>query len=144
MHQQESSPKVIFLRLMCSYQQETSPKVVESSKYFGAQITFFLPNLKIGFIVIVTGILCLTHYNRCSYTRNMIMRSPMGTIHSPLNSGSRVTETTAFIQWINGQETQIRKLWCLGLDGIFRKVHPTANVKVLAGTVGKFVTNYLA
>ena len=35
-------------------------------------------------------------------------------------------------------------LWCLGLEGISRKVHLTALVEVTAGTVVEFVTNDLA
>ena len=41
-HQQELSPNVVFLRLTCLYQYESSLKVVDSSKYFGAQIPYFL------------------------------------------------------------------------------------------------------
>ena len=52
----------------------------------------------------------------------------MGNIHRPLNHGVGGTKATAFIQYINGQEPQIYELWCLGLDGIRREVHPTARV----------------
>ena len=68
----------------------------------------------------------------------------MGTILSPSYSGSGGTEATAFIQSINGQEPQIHELWCLHLEGICLKVNPTARVEVQDGTVGDFVTNYLA
>ena len=65
-------------------------------------------------------------------------------IHRPPNPGSGITEATAFIQCIDGQETHIHELWCLGLDNTSRKVHPTAQVQVITGTVGNFVTDYLA
>ena len=68
----------------------------------------------------------------------------MGTIRRPSDSVSGVTEATAFIQCINDREPQIHELWCLGLDGIGRKVCPTARVEATAGTIGEFVTNYLA
>ena len=42
LHQQELSPKGIFLYLAFSYQQELSSKVVDSLKCFGAQIPYFL------------------------------------------------------------------------------------------------------
>ena len=68
----------------------------------------------------------------------------MGTICRPSDSDIRGTEATAFIQYIDGQGTQIHELWCLGWDEIIRKVHPTAHVEVTYGTVRKFVTNHLA
>ena len=43
----------------------------------------FFPNLKLSFIVIVIVILCINHSNRCSFTKNMIRRSPMVTICRP-------------------------------------------------------------
>ena len=68
----------------------------------------------------------------------------MVTISRPSDYGSRITETTAFIQCLNGQELQINKLWCHDLDGIWREVHPTAHAEILAGTVREFVNDYLA
>ena len=68
----------------------------------------------------------------------------MGTTRRPSYSGSGGTEANDFIQWINGREPHIHELWCLGLDGIIRKFHPTARVELPAGTVREFVTNYLA
>ena len=99
--------------------------------------------MKIGFIVIVVVRLCLTHSNICSFTKNIIRRAPMVTIRRHSGCGSGGTDTTAFIQFDNGRKPQINKLWCLGLDGIFLKVHPTAGVEVPAGTIREFVTNYL-
>ena len=61
-----------------------------------------------------------------------------------MDSGGGGTEATAFIQFINGQEPHIYEFWCLGLDGISRKVHPTDCVEVTAGTVRDFVNDYLA
>ena len=68
----------------------------------------------------------------------------MGSIYRPSDSGSDSTEATTFIQCVDGLEPLIRELWCLGLDGISREVHPTELVDVTAGTVGEFVTNYLS
>ena len=68
----------------------------------------------------------------------------MGNIHRPSDSGSSVTETTGFIQCINGQEPQINELWYQDLDEIYPEVHPTARVEILAVTIVKFVINYLA
>ena len=67
----------------------------------------------------------------------------MGTIRKPSDYGSGGSETSAFIQCINGRETQINELWCMGLDSIFREVHHIARVDILAGTIGEFFTNYL-
>ena len=74
----------------------------------------------------------------------MIRRAPMGATFRPLGSGSRGTEATAFIQCIDGREPQIYKCWCLGLDKIFRGIHPTAHAEVPSVTVEEFVTNCLA
>ena len=68
----------------------------------------------------------------------------MGTIRRPLGYGNGGTQSNALIQCIKGQEPQIHKFWCLGLDGICCKVHPTACGEVPAGTVGDFFTDYLA
>ena len=68
----------------------------------------------------------------------------MVTIHSTSDSGSGSTETTVLIQCINGRDPQINKLWCLGLDSIYREIHSTAYVEILGGTVREFITDYLA
>ena len=49
----------------------------------------FFPNLKLR--------LCLTHSNRCSFTKNMIRGAPMDTICRPPGYGSGGTDTTAFV-----------------------------------------------
>ena len=67
----------------------------------------FFPNLKPSFIVIVVVRLCLTHSNRCSFTKNMIGPAPMGTISNPLDYVSRGTDTTDLIQRINGRYPQM-------------------------------------
>ena len=74
----------------------------------------------------------------------MIRCASMGSIRRPSDSGSKSTEATAFIKCFDGREPQIHELWCLGLDGIIRKVCPTALVEVTTGTVGDFLTDYLA
>ena len=56
---------------------------------------------------------------------------------------ARVPETGAFIQWVNGREPQIHKLWCWEIYRIFRKVHPTARVDIPDENVREFFTKYL-
>ena len=68
----------------------------------------------------------------------------MVSIRWPSNPGIRSTEDTAFILCVDGWDPHIHKVWGLVLYGIIRKVHPTAQVEFPAGTVGEFVTNYLA
>ena len=68
----------------------------------------------------------------------------MGSIRRPTNPGSRSTEDTAFIQCVDGRDTQIQEWWCLGLDNITQEFHPTAQVEVVSGTVGEYTINYLA
>ena len=68
----------------------------------------------------------------------------MGIICGTSDSGSGVAEGTAFIQCINGQEPQIHELWCLGLEVISRKFYPMEHLDVTTGTVGSFLTEYLA
>ena len=48
-HQQDSIPKVIFLRLTCSYQQQLSTKVVNSLKFSGAQTPYFISKFEAQF-----------------------------------------------------------------------------------------------
>ena len=108
------------------------------------KLLIFFPNLKLFFIVIVVVIICLTHSNRSSFTKNMSRFAPIGTIYRPSDSGSRSTEATDFIQCINGREPKIHELWCLNLDGICREFHPTEHIEDTSGTVREFVTNYLA
>ena len=74
----------------------------------------------------------------------MITRAPMDNICRTSDSGSGRMEATAFIQCIYFQEPQIYELWCLGLDRISHKVHPTDHVEVTTVTVKEFVTGYLA
>ena len=68
----------------------------------------------------------------------------MGSIYRPSDYGCRSTDGTAFIQCVDGLEAQIHEFWYLDLDGIIHKDHPTAHVDIPAGTVGDFVTHYLA
>ena len=68
----------------------------------------------------------------------------MGYIRWTSNNGSGSTEDTAFIQRVDVRETQIHELWCLYLDNINQEVHPTAQVEVVAVTVGEFTTDYLS
>ena len=49
LHQQESSPILIFLRLTCLYQHELNTKVVNSLKYFWDQIPYFLSKFETQF-----------------------------------------------------------------------------------------------
>ena len=63
------------------------------------------PDLKLSFIVIIVVWLLLNHSYRCSFTKNMIRRAPMSTIHRPSDSSNGGAEATTFIQCINGQET---------------------------------------
>ena len=68
----------------------------------------------------------------------------MESIPRPSNTCSGSTEDTAFIQCVDGQETHIHELWCLGLDNLTCNVHSTARVDFTAGTVREFVTDYFA
>ena len=88
------------------------PTGVESNKsqvqrnVLALKFLIFFKILKLIFIVIVVVRLCLTHSNRFSFTKNIIRRNPMGTISRPSDSISGGTETTAYIQCINGREPQ--------------------------------------
>ena len=67
----------------------------------------------------------------------------MGYIQWNTNLGSGTTQDTALIHCVDGQDPQIHKLWCLGLENITQEVHPAALVEVVAGTMGEFTTSYL-
>ena len=73
----------------------------------------------------------------------MIWLRPIGSIRLHSNSGIRGTLDTKLIRCVDVRETQIHKLWCLGMDNVTCKIHLTAQVEVGAGTVGDFTTNYL-
>ena len=73
----------------------------------------------------------------------MIRNHPMGSIHHTSNPESRSTKDTNFTQCVDVWESQIYEVWSLGLDGIFRKVHPAARVEVVTGIVGEFTTDCL-
>ena len=62
------------------YQQESSPKAVDSLKYFGAQIFYFIYKFENQFYSYSHSQTFLTHYDHCSLTKNMIRRAPMGNI----------------------------------------------------------------
>ena len=67
----------------------------------------------------------------------------MGYICWNSDSCSRGTKDFYFIRCVDGRERQIHEISGLGFDGITSKIHPTAQVEVSSGTVGKFTTNYL-
>ena len=103
----------------------------------------FPPHFKISFVTIVLVWPCLTYSDHCRFTKNIIWCHTMGSIRRPSNTDSRSTKDAAFIQCVDGQEPQIHKLWCLGLENSTQEFHPTVWVEDVAGTVGEFMTNYL-
>ena len=74
----------------------------------------------------------------------MILRATMGSIYRNLNHCSSSNEDTPLIECVDSWELQIHELWCLVLDNSNHKVYPTAQVEVISGTVGEFVTDYLS
>ena len=86
---------------------------------------------------------CHTHSDFCHFTKDMIRRWPIWSIHRPSNPGSGGTKDTKFIWWVDGREPQIHKLWCLRLDSITWEVLPTSQVEVVNGTMEEFTTDYL-
>ena len=82
------------------------------------------PNFIISFVLIVMVWLFRTHSNCCWFTKNMILRAPMGYICCPLNPGSGRTKDTAFIKCAYGQDPQIHEVWSLVSDMIIHEFHP--------------------
>ena len=74
----------------------------------------------------------------------MIRRAPIRDIRWPLNTGSRSTKYTTFIQCVDGRDPQIYKMCCLRLDNTTLKAYPTAQLEVIAVILGEFITNYFA
>ena len=105
------------------------------------KVLIFPPNFKIGFIAIVLFWPCRAHSDRCFFAKKMIRRRPMGYILRTSDSGSGDTKDVDFIWCVDGQEPQLHKMWCLGLDNVTREIQPTAQLEVGAGTVGQFTTN---
>ena len=68
----------------------------------------------------------------------------MGSIRQASDFGSRGIEGVELIRCVDVWEHQIHKFWCLGSDGVNHEDHPTLQRYVGAGTVGQFMTNYLA
>ena len=94
------------------------------------------PNFKISFIAIFLVLPCRTHSYHCRFSKNMIQSQPMESICWPFNPGSGSTKDTEFIRFVDGRYPQIHKLWCIGLYNITQQVYLTAQVEVVAGTVG--------
>ena len=142
-HQYEWSPKLLFLLLMFFYQQESIRKVLTPCILLALKFPIFFPKFQISFIVIVW---LYTHIvsNLSSFYQNMIQCTPMGNIRRPYNYGSGGSETSSFIQCVNGREPQIYKLWCQGIDKICGEVHPYARIELPDGTVWGFVTDYIS
>ena len=74
----------------------------------------------------------------------MIRRRPTGYIRRPYDYSNGDTEDTEFIRCVDGRDPQLHEMWCLSLDNVIRKIYPTAQIEVGAGTVGELTTNYLA
>ena len=74
----------------------------------------------------------------------MIRYRPMGSTCRLSDFGSGGTLDTKSIRCVDGEDPQIYKLLCLGLENSTLKVNPKAQIEVGAGTVGDFTTNYLA
>ena len=68
----------------------------------------------------------------------------MGPMYWPSDSGRWGTKGVELIQCVDGRVPQILKVWSIGSNGMLREVRPTEQVDVSAGTVGQFLTNYLA
>ena len=116
--------------------------MVDLLNYFGAQSPDFPPNSKISFIAIVLFRPCPAHYNRCSFSKKMIQRRPMGSILQPSDFGSGGTKGVEFIRCVHGRKPQIHEIWCLGSNGVTHKVHQTSQIDVGAETVRQFWTQY--
>ena len=65
----------------------------------------------------------------------------MSTICRTSDSVIAGAEATDFIQCVDVREPHIYELWCMGLDRISRKVHPTTRADVTAGPIGYFVND---
>ena len=74
----------------------------------------------------------------------MIRRRPTGYIRRPYDYSNGDTEDIEFIRCVDGRDPQLHEMWCLSLDNVIRKIYPTAQIEVGAGTVGELTTNYLA
>ena len=144
LYQQEPSPDVIFCLCCVRTNRSQIQRWLTHRKVLALKFLVLFTNLKLNSIAIIVVWLRRTHSYRCRFTENMIWRAPMGSIRRPLDPGSGSTDATAFTQWVYGREPYIHELWCMGLDIITLKVHPTAQVEFTSGTVIDFVTNYLA
>ena len=68
----------------------------------------------------------------------------MGDIWRPYDYGGGDPDPGAFIQCVDGREPMIHELWCHGIDGLCRKVHPTLRIEIPSRNIGEFVTKYLS
>ena len=102
----------------------------------------FVPNFKISFIVFLYLVWhCVS--NLCSLYYIMLRHAPLGEIWCSSNSGSRDPDSVVFIQCVNGWDPMHNESRYPGLNGIYRKVHPTVWVEIPTGTVVEFITKYL-
>ena len=58
--------------------------------------------------------------------------------------GSRGPDNVNSVGCVVIWEPQLKEMWCVGSGNVTRKIHPTAQVEVGAGTVGEFMKNYFA
>ena len=68
----------------------------------------------------------------------------MGDVQKTYNSGGGATDTNVFFKSVNGREPMINEFWCHGIDRLYHKVHHTARIDILSGTIIEFVTEYLS
>ena len=108
------------------------------------KILIFLPSFNISFVAIVLFWPRPARSCRCNFSKNMIWSRPVEPIRQPSNSSSGVNKGPEFIRWVDIQEPQMHKIWCLGSYGITHEFHPTARVDIGTGTVGQFSYYYLA
>ena len=61
----------------------------------------------------------------------------MGSIWRPCDgTGSRVTDTSVFIQYVNGWEPMANELWSHGLESLYHNVHSTALLQIALSNDG--------
>ena len=118
--------------------------MVDSSKCFGAKIPDLTSKFQTQFYIYSHGLTFPHSLQPLSLHQKVIQHNPMVSIYYPLNPGGRSNKDTAFIQCVDGRDPHIHEVRSLGLDNITHKVHPKALVDIIAGTVGEFVTNYIA
>ena len=73
----------------------------------------------------------------------MIRSRPIGSTRRISDYGSRGTIDVDLIRCVDGRDSQIHWMWCLGSDSVTRETYQISQLEVGDVTMGKFIKNFI-